>query len=103
MADSLDIDSIAELPELRFCRDFPDVGLKGRFMEVVRGIGVSNVFNPSFYEGSAVSVFAFRAIPDGSQDLSWVDIELTDAVTGESFRISDFAGGPVLVQGFAVW
>jgi hypothetical protein len=36
-------------------------------------------------------------------ELAWLDTELVDAVTGESFRISDFAGEPVLVQGFAVW
>jgi hypothetical protein len=41
---------------------------------------------------------------DGAdQDLGWVDTALTDAVTGETFRISDFAGEPVLVEGFANW
>ncbi len=40
------------------------------------GIGVSNVFNPSFYESSTVSVFAFRAIPDGARELvSFVSVE----------------------------
>ena len=40
---------------------------------------------------------------DAEQDLGWVDTELTDAVTGETFRISDLAGEPVLVEGFANW
>lgn len=76
MADSLDIDSIAELPDLRFCCDRPDVGLRSQLTEVVRGIGVRNVFNPSFYESSAVRVFAFRANPDGSRELvSFVSVE----------------------------
>ncbi len=35
--------------------------------------------------------------------LSWVDIELTDVKTGETFRVSDFSGEQVLVESFAVW
>ena len=34
---------------------------------------------------------------------AWVDIELKDVRTGESFRISDFSGTPVLLESFAVW
>ncbi len=34
---------------------------------------------------------------------AWMDIELTDVVTGEIFKISDFRGKPVLVESFAVW
>jgi hypothetical protein len=43
--------------------------------------------------------------PDAAEagTLSWVDIELTDVVTGETFRVSDFAGEQVLVESFAVW
>ena len=33
----------------------------------------------------------------------WASIELVDAVTGESFRIADYAGNPILVESFAVW
>jgi len=32
-----------------------------------------------------------------------MDMELTDVTTGETFKISDFAGKPVLVESFAVW
>lgn len=32
-----------------------------------------------------------------------MDIELTDAVTGETYRLSDFAGRTVLLESFAVW
>ena len=34
---------------------------------------------------------------------AWLDIELTDAVTGETYAVSDFAGKPVLLHAFAVW
>lgn len=34
---------------------------------------------------------------------AWMQIELTDVVTGETFRLSDFAGQPVLLESFAVW
>ena len=40
---------------------------------------------------------------DMSSNAAWLDTELTDAVTGEVFKISDFAGEPVLIQAFAVW
>ena len=33
----------------------------------------------------------------------WMDIELIDVATGETFRISDFKGKPVLIESFAVW
>ena len=34
---------------------------------------------------------------------AWMDIELTDVATGQTFRISDFKGKPVLMESFAVW
>ncbi len=34
---------------------------------------------------------------------AWLDIELTDAVTGDSYTVADFAGDPVLLHAFAVW
>lgn len=43
---------------------------------------------------------------DGEQateQFAWADIELTDVMTGETFRIADFRGKPVLVKTFAVW
>ncbi|MCK5660026.1 MAG: redoxin family protein [Methanosarcinales archaeon] len=33
----------------------------------------------------------------------WANIELTDVATGESFKLSDFKGKPILVESFAVW
>jgi hypothetical protein len=41
--------------------------------------------------------------PVADETPAWTDIELTDAVTGEKFRISDYAGQPVLLHSFAVW
>ncbi len=35
--------------------------------------------------------------------IAWLDTPLTDAVTGEQFRLSDFKGKPVLLHSFAVW
>jgi cytochrome oxidase Cu insertion factor (SCO1/SenC/PrrC family) len=34
---------------------------------------------------------------------AWMDIELTDVATGETFKISDFKGKPILLESFAVW
>ena len=44
-------------------------------------------------------------VEEGSQETAgdWRDTELTDIETGETFRISDFEGTPVLVESFAVW
>jgi len=33
----------------------------------------------------------------------WMDAELKDVRTGQTFKISDFKGKPVLVESFAVW
>lgn len=40
--------------------------------------------------------------PEASS-IAWLDTELTDAVTGEKFRLSDFKGKPVLLHAFAAW
>lgn len=40
--------------------------------------------------------------PAASQ-IAWLDTELTDAVTGKSFRLSDYRGQTVLLHSFAVW
>jgi thiol-disulfide isomerase/thioredoxin len=39
----------------------------------------------------------------GEERRAWMEIELTDVATGRSFKISDFAGKPVLLESFAVW
>ena len=33
----------------------------------------------------------------------WANVELEDVRTGESFKISDFEGKPILLESFAVW
>lgn len=33
----------------------------------------------------------------------WINLELTDVATGESFKVSDFSDKPVLLESFAVW
>lgn len=40
--------------------------------------------------------------PDESSASEWAGLELTD-VEGETFKISDFEGTPVLVENFATW
>ncbi|MDI6901622.1 MAG: hypothetical protein QMC79_08035 [Anaerosomatales bacterium] len=39
----------------------------------------------------------------GGPAYAWLDIELTDAVTGEKYTVADFAGDPVMLHAFAVW
>ncbi len=34
---------------------------------------------------------------------AWMDVELTDVATGQTFKISDFEGKPILLESFAVW
>ena len=40
---------------------------------------------------------------DGTSAETWMDIVLTDVVTGETFSIGDFKGKPILLESFAVW
>ena len=54
-------------------------------------------------EGQGNQVDAGDSVAAEAGTLSWVDIELTDVETGETFRVSDFAGETVLVESFAVW
>jgi hypothetical protein len=41
--------------------------------------------------------------PGEPSSRAWLDTELTDVSTGETFRLSDFKGRPVLLHAFAVW
>ena len=36
-------------------------------------------------------------------ETGWRDGELTDVLTGKTFKISDFKGKPILLESFAVW
>jgi thiol-disulfide isomerase/thioredoxin len=38
-----------------------------------------------------------------SDSIDWKNIELTDVLTGNQFKISDFEGKPILLESFAVW
>jgi hypothetical protein len=35
--------------------------------------------------------------------IAWLDTQLTDTVTGEQFRLSEYKGRVVLLHAFAVW
>lgn len=41
--------------------------------------------------------------PPAKAKYVWLDTELTDAVSGKEFALSDFKGRPVLLHPFAVW
>lgn len=59
--------------------------------------------------GSIVVFHPFAAQTDPTEEVreivlpEWANIELIDALSGEVFRIADFAGTPILVESFAVW
>lgn len=46
-----------------------------------------------------VSVGEVQSEPVGD----WINFELRDVATGESFKITDFSDKPVLLESFAVW
>ena len=55
-------------------------------------------------EGSSGSDDSDGSSGEPAQSTSlWMNVELTDVATGNTFAISDFAGKPVLVEFFAVW
>jgi hypothetical protein len=66
---------------------------------------------PATEQGGGDDATGGEGTQDGGDDsgaaeaatLSWVDVELTDVETGETFRVSDFAGEAVFVESFAVW
>ena len=39
----------------------------------------------------------------GAEAIDWIDMELVEVNTGETFKISDFSEKPVLLESFAVW
>jgi len=41
--------------------------------------------------------------PSPANAPTWMEIELTDVAKGETFKISDFEGKPILLESFAVW
>jgi thiol-disulfide isomerase/thioredoxin len=44
-----------------------------------------------------------EAQPSPTQTPEWLDLELVDAKTGDTFRVNDFRGKVVLVETMAVW
>jgi cytochrome oxidase Cu insertion factor (SCO1/SenC/PrrC family) len=59
--------------------------------------------------GAAFAFQPFAAQSEPAEEPSaillpeWADVELTDALTGEVFRIADYTGKPILIESFAVW
>lgn len=74
-------DLVSNLLKFKLLQKFPDVEMENDFAHVIRGLGVHNIFNPSFYSDDKVKVFGFRAIPKGNDILaSFISIE------GRNFR-----------------
>ncbi len=44
-----------------------------------------------------------KPAPPAASTIAWLDIPLTDAVTGKQFRLADYKGKPVLLHPFAAW
>ena len=53
--------------------------------------------------GDGAEIPATPPAEESPSDLAWLDTPLTDAVTGEQFRLTDYKGTPVLLHAFAVW
>lgn len=60
---------------------------------------------PGEAAGQGMNDLWFAVAQDGLLPLvaSWMNVELVDVLTGESFRVSDFYGKPILIESFAVW
>ena len=59
--------------------------------------GPAQLINQGSSSGNSGSVSA------PGETRSWMEFELEDIRTGETFRISDFQGKPILLESFAVW
>ena len=60
--------------------------------------------------GAIIAMGLVSCTSDGTADPTpspgspqWMEIELTDVATGETFKIGDFKGKPILLESFAVW
>ena len=70
----------------------------------VTGSGATDGGSEGDSSGSSGSDDSDSSSGEQAQSTSlWMNIELTDVATGNTFAISDFAGKPVLVEFFAVW
>ena len=59
--------------------------------------GPAQLINQGSSSGNSGSVSA------PGETRSWMEFELEDIRTGETFRISDFQGKPIVLESFAVW
>ncbi len=67
---------LRDLARMRTCDAYRASRIAQQFKDVTRTLSISNVFNPSFYVDEQLKIFAFRAIPSGSNCLtSYVSIE----------------------------
>ncbi len=61
--------------------------------------------NPLSFKIILVFIIIFNGCLQETRPSSraWMDVELTDAATNETFKIGAFRGKPVLLESFAVW
>jgi hypothetical protein len=72
----------------------------GIMLLLVAGIIVGGGCSPADGGGEPVGQPVTDSEPAGRL---WMDIELRDVASGETFTIGDYAGRPVLLESFAVW
>lgn len=73
-------------------------------------VGCTNPTEQAFLEDTGSEVEDVEVASDqetAEEDMvpesGWRDVEYKDVLTGETFKISDFKGTPLLVETFAVW
>lgn len=44
-----------------------------------------------------------KSAADKTEAAPWMNVELTDVRTGDTFKVADFIGTPILLETFAVW
>ena len=90
-----------DLLGLRLCAEEPEMVLRCRFERILRDLPISNVFNPSFVVGEGTTVFGFRAIREGQEELcSFLSVEGERGI--ETLNLSeetvDLVDGPRIID-----
>ncbi len=76
MLQGIILQLLQDLVNIKFCKPDQDLKLLTHFKKIIGSLNIYNVFNPSFYLHNNVKIFAFRAIPEGTNLLSsYISIE----------------------------
>ncbi len=79
-------------------RDTRRMVFSGIVLLLVAGIIVLGGCSPAADDGEPADIAGGEVV-----GRPWMDIELRDVASGETFTIGDYAGRPVLLESFAVW